>query len=416
MSNAQLEATEALGRPIRLGTSRFALPSVRGRVARAVLRESLRHMPVRVTFPDGTRWGAGDHASPELRIVKPSAVFTRLGRDTKIGLGEAYMAGEWTAGPQTDLADLLTPFAERLTTIVPAWMQRFRAIVDQKLPHHHRNTPTGSRDNIRAHYDLSNELFASFLDPTMTYSAAWFEPADATLEQAQLRKIDGILDAAGVGSGSHVLEIGTGWGALAIRAAERGARVVSITLSDEQAALARQRVDERGLGDLVDIRICDYREIDGQYDAVVSVEMIEAVGEDYWPTYFRTLDDRLAPGGRVAIQSILMEHHRMLATRRSYGWIQKYVFPGGLIPSLDAICEVLSESTSLELVHQHSLGSDYARTLRAWRTQFDEQWPHISQGNFDETFRRMWEFYLAYCEAGFATGYLDVQQLTFTRR
>jgi cyclopropane-fatty-acyl-phospholipid synthase len=228
-----------------------------------------------------------------------------------------------------------------------------------------------------------------------------------------MRKIDGILDQAGVTTGTRVLEIGTGWGALAIRAAQRGAQVTTITISTEQAALAAQRFAEAGVD--VDLQLIDYREVTGQYDAIVSVEMIEAVGEEYWPTYFATIDRLLAPGGRVSIQAITMAHHRYLQTRNSWGWIQKYIFPGGLIPSLDAIDETLATHTTLAATQRRSLGQDYARTLREWRSSFDAHWDTINAQGFDETFRRMWEFYLAYCEAGFRVGYLDVFQIQMSR-
>lgn len=389
---------------------------LRGRVAREILRGSVAGLPVRVAFPDGTTWGDESPGSPVLQVNDPERLFRRLGHDTKIGLGEAYMAGEWQAGPTTDLADLLTPFAERVTHLVPPWMQRFRSVVDQRIPTRHRNTVEGSRANIEAHYDLSNELFTRFLDPTLSYSAAWFAEGDDDLESAQIRKIDAILDDAGVTAGSRVLEIGSGWGSLAITAAQRGAHVTTVTLSREQADLARMRFAEAGVADRIDLQIRDYREVEGQYDAIVSVEMIEAVGEEYWPSYFSIIDRHLAPGGSVAIQAILMPHHRLIATRNSYGWIQKYIFPGGLIPSLTAIESTLADHTTLAVVGRRSLGADYARTLRQWRSTFLQNWPEIRPHGFDETFRRMWEFYLAYCEAGFRSGYLDVEQLKIARR
>jgi len=397
------------------GVARTPRPPLRARIARRILRPAANRVPVRLTFPDGTVWGAGGPDSPEMRIVRPKAFFGRLGAETKIGFGEAYMAGDWTTGDDTDLADLLIPFAERLTTIVPQSLQRFRALVDERLPRSTRNSVSGARKNIEAHYDLSNEMFAQFLDSTMTYSSAWFAAPDEPLETAQLRKIDGILDQARVGEGTRVLEIGSGWGALAIRAAERGAQVTTITISSEQAALAQERFAEAGLDDRIDLQLVDYRDVTGEYDAIVSVEMIEAVGEEYWPTYFAAIDRLLAPGGSVSIQAITMAHHRYLATRDSYGWIQKYIFPGGLIPSLEAIDQTLAAHTSLSVVEKRSLGQDYARTLRLWRERFNSNWPAIRAGGFDETFRRMWEFYLAYCEAGFATGYLDVYQLRMAR-
>jgi cyclopropane-fatty-acyl-phospholipid synthase len=393
---------------------------MRATIARLIFERAVAPVPVRVTYPNGRVLGDGPKTSPEFEIVRPAAFFARLGRDAKIGFGEAYMAGDWRAGPGTDLADLLTPFAARLTTLVPAPLQKLRALVDKRVPHDHENTLDGSRTNIAAHYDLSNDLFAAFLDPTMSYSCAWFdgsEPIAAAtrLEEAQLRKIDGILDLAVVQAGTRVLEIGTGWGTLAIRAAQRGARVTTITLSHEQMRLARERVEAAGLTGLIEVRVQDYREVDGEYDAVVSVEMIEAVGEAYWPTYFAALDRLLAPGGRAAIQAITMDHGRFLATRRSFSWIQKYIFPGGIIPSLQAVDDALAAHTTLRVTRQRELREHYARTLRLWRERFLGRWPRIHAQGFDETFRRMWEFYLAYSEAGFRSGYLGVSQLQMTR-
>ena len=393
---------------------------LRATIARVIFENAVRRVPVRVTYPDGRVLGAGSPASPELHVVRPAAFFARLGRDAKIGFGEAYMAGDWRAGPGTDLADLLTPFASRLTTLIPPALQRLRVLVDRRVPHDHENTPDGSRTNIAAHYDLSNDLFAAFLDPTMTYSCAWFdesEPVETAtrLEEAQLRKIDGILDLAGVRSGTRLLEIGTGWGTLAIRAAQRGAQVTTVTLSQEQLELACGQVGAAGVSGRVDVRLQDYREVEGQYDAIVSVEMIEAVGQAYWPTYFAALDRLLAPGGRAAIQAITMAHERFLATRRSFSWIQKHIFPGGIIPSLQAVGDVLAAHTTLRVTRQRELRPHYARTLRLWRERFAGQWPHIHAQGFDETFRRMWEFYLAYSEAGFRSGYLGVSQLQLTR-
>jgi len=403
----------------RLEMPRFRARLTRGAVARAIVHRAVGGMPVRVTYPDGTVVGGGGDGAPTLQVLRPGSLFERLESHPKIGLGEAYMAGDWRAAPGTDLADLLVPFAARVARLVPKPLLAFRGVVDDRMPRHQRNTPTGSRANIEAHYDLSNDLFAAFLDETMTYSSALFDRGRPVEEQdlatAQRRKIDAILDAARVGAGTRVLEIGTGWGALALRAAQRGATVTSITLSTEQAALARQRIAEAGLADRVEVRIQDYRETTGTFDAIVSVEMIEAVGEEFWPTYFATLDRLVADDGTVAIQAILMEHSRFLATRNTYGWIQKYIFPGGIIPSLKAIDDVTMRHTRLRVADVHAFGTDYAETLRRWRERFLDSWPTVARHGFDETFRRMWEFYLAYCEAGFATRYLDVAQITFTK-
>jgi cyclopropane-fatty-acyl-phospholipid synthase len=393
---------------------------LRATIARMIFERAIQRVPVRVTYPDGRVLGGGSETSAELELVRPAAFFTRLGQDTKVGFGEAYMAGDWRPGPDSDLADLLTPFAARLTTLVPAPLRKLRAITDKRVPADQENTLDGSRSNIAAHYDLSNDLFASFLDQTMTYSSAWFDQSEPVqtatrLEEAQIRKIDGILDLAGVRHGTRLLEIGTGWGTLAIRAAQRGAQVTSVTLSREQLDLAARRAAAAGESGRVDVRLQDYRQVEGSYDAIVSVEMIEAVGEAYWPTYFATLDRLLAPGGKVAIQTITMAHERLLATRRSFSWIQKYIFPGGIIPSLRAIDDTLAAHTTLRVAQRRELRAHYARTLRLWRERFADQWPHIHAQGFTETFRRMWEFYLAYAEAGFRSGYLGVSQLELTR-
>ncbi len=393
---------------------------LRATIARMIFERAVERVPVRVTYPDGHVLGGGSGSSSEFQILRPNAFFTRLGRDAKVGLGEAYMAGDWRSGAGTDLADLLTPFAARLASLVPAPLQRLRAFADKRIPRGHENTPDGARSNAAAHYDLSNELFASFLDPTMTYSAAWFDESEPVqtatrLEEAQLRKIDGILDLAGVRSGTRLLEIGTGWGTLAIRAAQRGAQVTTVTLAREQLGLACERAGAAGVSDRVEVRLQDYREVGGEYDAIVSVEMIEAVGEAYWADYFAALDRLLVPGGKVSIQTITMAHDRVLATRRSFSWIQKYIFPGGIIPSLQSIDDTLAAHTTLRVTQRRELGAHYARTLRLWRERFNDQWPDIHSQGFTETFRRMWEFYLAYAEAGFRSGYLGVSQLEMSR-
>ena len=390
---------------------------LRARITKQVLGRILRRVPVTARLSTGEEYGAG--GPPTLEISDPRSFYARLGRSPMIGLGESYMAAEWHAAPGTDLADALTPFAERLTDLIPPVFYRLRhAVLPRGL--NPENTRHGARKNIERHYDLSNEMFAAFLDPSLSYSSALFDtlepaPTTAELEGGQLRKVDAILDAAGVGEGTRLLEIGTGWGTLAVRAAQRGAHVTTITISSEQADLAQQRVDAAGVGDRVEIGLRDYRDQTGRFDAVVSVEMIEAVGEKYWPTYFRAIDSLLVPGGRAAIQAILLGHDRYLATRDTYTWIHKYIFPGGLLPSVEAIEQVLGEHTSLEVSHVAPMGQHYAHTLRLWREQFLASWPAVAQLGFGETFRRMWEFYLAYCEAGFRAQYLEVAQLTLER-
>jgi len=400
----------------------------RARLRAAVAAVLVRRVAARLASPAGP----SIPGVPMLRLHRPGDLHRRLGARGLIGFGEAYQAGDWDTD---DLVALLSAFAtallnRRLRLIGRlrhlAWL---RPLYGARLPRAEENTLAGSRNNIRHHYDLSNELFALFLDETMTYSAALFDldPAGrpaatwANLADAQRRKIDRLLDRTGVGAGTRVLEIGTGWGELAIRAAQRGARVHTITISAEQHALAVRRAAAAGVADRITVDLCDYRQIkpphDGEgYDAVLSVEMIEAVGERYWPAYFATLDQLLAPGGRIGLQAITMPHDRMRTARRTYTWIQKYIFPGGVILSAEAIDHLVAEHTHLRVRESYAFGSHYAATLRLWRERFTEQAEAVAALGFDQTFRRTWEYYLAYSEAGFATGHLDVQQVILERR
>ncbi|WP_137148405.1 class I SAM-dependent methyltransferase [Mycolicibacterium sp. CR10] len=384
-----------------------------GAIADTLFRRAAARLPIRVMYPDGTVIGAADPTLPTMVVHRPETLVRRVGRYGLIGFGESYMAGDWTSA---DPAGLLTEFGKRLAELIPPVLQRFRPLAVVRHPRSHLNSISQARRNVADHYDLSNDLFGEFLDETMTYSSALFETLPATpddLARAQHRKIDRLLDAAGVGPGSRVLEIGTGWGELCLRAAGRGASVRSVTLSAEQRQLATARVAAAGLSDRVDIELRDYRDIDGTYDAVVSVEMIEAVGYDFWPTYFETLDRLVTPAGRVAIQAITMPHDRMVASRNTYTWIQKYIFPGGLIPSTEAIIGITERQTRLRTVDMFSLRPHYAETLRMWRERFVERRDAVAALGFDDVFHRMWELYLAYSEAGFRSGYLDVYQWTF---
>ncbi|WP_111602132.1 cyclopropane-fatty-acyl-phospholipid synthase family protein [Streptomyces sp. Amel2xB2] len=385
---------------------------LRTAVAARLVRRALERLPLRVRTDGGAEFGRG---GPLLQLHDADAFFARIGRSGLIGFGESYMAGEWDA---PDLAGVLTVLAEHVTALVPRPLQRLRALWAARRPASGRNTEAHARENIHRHYDLSNELFALFLDDTLTYSSALFAELPATWEDlaaAQRRKTDRLLDLAGVGPGSRVLEIGTGWGELALRAAARGAHVVTATLSEEQLTLARERVRAAGLEERVTLLLRDYRRLTGSYDAVVSVEMIEAVGAEYWPDYFRRIDGLLAPGGRAALQAITMPHERMLATRNTHTWIQKYIFPGGLLPSLEAVERTARETTGLRVSGRELFGPHYAETLRLWRERFTERAEQARLLGFDGTFRRMWTFYLAYSEAGFRAGYLDVGRLLLTR-
>lgn len=397
---------------------------VLGRGARILLRRAAARSAVAVTAP-----GEPIPAGPAIVLADPDAVARRIGTARLIGLGEAYVAGEWTS---PDPVAALTAFAERMPVLVPRWVQALRPLVAVARPRTEMGTPDHVRANVSHHYDLSNELFARFLDETLTYSSALFSPDElpdgapgvtraphvgsrtaAELADAQGAKIDRLLDAAGVGPGSRILEVGTGWGELCLRAARRGAVVRSVTLSVEQRELALQRVATAGLSDAVRIDLLDYRGVPGEYDAVVSVEMIEAVGAAHWDEFFAVLARLLAPGGRIALQSITMPHDRMVATQRTYTWIQKYVFPGGMLPSTEAISDS-ARRAGLEVRARHRFGSHYAETLRLWRERFQAEPDTLPPPADTAAFRRLWEFYLAYSEAGFRSGYLDVQQILLT--
>jgi cyclopropane-fatty-acyl-phospholipid synthase len=392
--------------PVPAGTAAWA----RAPIARALLHRAAGRLPIRVLAPDGSASGVGGPGAPALVIQREDAFYRRLGAGTA-GLAEGYMAGDWVCA---DPVGLFTVFAEHVATIVPRPLQVLRRMYIPRGPAAEQATVQGARRNIERHYDLSDDLFALFLDPTMTYSSALFAPGD-TLAGAQRRKIDTLLDRTGTGPGTAVLEIGTGWGELAVRAAARGARVTTLTISPAQCAAARRRAAEAGLAGRVDVQLRDYREATGHYDVILSVEMIEAVGERYWPAYFTAIDRLLAQGGRAGLQTITMPHDRMLATRGGHTWIHKYIFPGGQIPSVQAITDVLRAGTSLRISADFPMGPHYARTLHEWRGQFTDAAGAVSELGFGPVFQRMWDLYLAYSEAGFRAGYLDVHQLVLER-
>jgi cyclopropane-fatty-acyl-phospholipid synthase len=399
-----------------------AIPTgrIRAIIARRLFKVIAARTPLYVILPSGDCFGDPD--APVMYLHRPDSFYRRIGGAGLIGFGEAYMAGDWDA---ENLASLMTELARQIDRLVPPKLQWLRHLYVKHQPTEDDASLKGARRNVQRHYDLSNELFALFLDETMTYSSALFETdmsgdlvidsstpdaAAACLARAQRRKFDRLLDLVEVAPGSRVLEIGSGWGELAIRAAGRGAEVVAITLSREQCKLARERVAAVGLADNVSIRLLDYREITGKFDAILSVEMIEAVGERYWPRYFSTLDSLLTPGGRIGLQAITMPHERMLASRRTQTWFLKYIFPGGLLPSMTAIKQHIAEQTSLTIVDQLDFGAHYAETLRIWRERFSEA-SLAAPTEYDDVFKRMWQLYLAHSEAGFRSRYLQVSQL-----
>ncbi len=370
-----------------------------------------------VELPDGERHRFGDSTASrqaEIRFHDDCALVHML-LHGETGAGEAYMDGRWSSPDLAGLLELAALNRSALALSTGWW--RIPAQLARTLAHRgRRNTPTQSRRNIAAHYDIGNDLYRLFLDETLTYSSAVFETPDQSLADAQRNKYRLIAEGAGLLAGQHVLEIGSGWGGFALYAAgDLGCRVTSITISAEQQRLASERVWAAGLEHLVDIQLRDYREIRGTYDAVVSIEMLEAVGAEYYAAYFQACDRALVPGGRLSLQTITFRHDAYEAQRRGANWIQQYIFPGGLVPSLAAI-EAATAGTRLMLRTAHDIGEHYARTLHLWRTRFLGQIEAVRDLGFDERFMRMWEYYLAISEAGFRTGLSQDHQVVFEKR
>lgn len=348
----------------------------------------------------------------ELTVVDPQ-VPRRLVLGGGMALAETYMEGGWTT---SDLSGLLRILAGSQAAMgrLARGASRVLQAMDAASHRLRMNTRENARRNIEAHYDLSNALYETFLDETLTYSAAIFAEPGEDLKAAQVRKIDRLIDQLGPGASDHVLEIGSGWGGCAIRMAERtGCRVTSLTLSTEQAVEARRRVEAAGLSDRVEIRLQDYRDVEGVFDHVVSVEMIEAVGHEFLPVYVETVGRLLARGGRFALQAITIPDERYGSYVKSSDFIRKHIFPGGHLPSPGLLAELVGRHSSLRLVDELEFGRDYAETLRRWRDAFVANRSRVTGLGFDEVFFRKWLYYLAYCEAGFDTGLIHVRQLTY---
>ena len=364
-----------------------------------------------LVMPDGSREGMGQPApsAPQL-VVRDHRFFARVLRGGSIGFGEAYVEGMWDTD---DLQALLLILARNQGEL--GVLRRGLSAIRRRLEwvrHIARpNTRRGSRANIGAHYDLSNAFYATFLDPGMTYSSALFEDGETTLGAAQTRKLDRLLDLTGARPGSHLLEIGSGWGSFAARAVEHGYRVTTVTLSEEQWRLARERLEARGASERAEVLLCDYRELSGRYDAVVSCEMIEAVGRRFLPGFFETLAGLLRPGAKAVLQAITIPDARYRSYRANPDWIQKHIFPGGHLPSPGIIRKFAGRSGGLSVERDTAFGGDYARTLRCWREAFDAASEQVEALGFDAAFRRKWRYYLAYCEAGFRAGLIDVRHL-----
>ena len=367
---------------------------------------------LRVTLPSG-RTEVFGRSGPEAGIVLGSfEPFWRGLTRGALGVADCYLDGE------IDTPDLGAALRFCLTNSAAVsqlggGMMKSRLI--DRLWHLGRaNTRSGSRRNIAAHYDLGNDFYRLWLDPSMTYSSALFSSAGDTLEAAQQAKNEAILSALAVAEGDRLLEIGCGWGAFAQAAAGRSAHVTGITLSRQQLAWAQVRIGQAGLSEQVDLQLIDYRDVGGTFDKIASIEMIEAVGEAHWPTYFKTLHDRLRPGGVAVIQGITIDERYFSAYRREPDFIQRYIFPGGMLPTVSGMARDC-ERAGLTFERIEGFAASYARTLRLWRDRFEHAWPQIAAQGFDERFYRMWRYYLTYCEVGFESGEIDVGLYRFRR-
>jgi cyclopropane-fatty-acyl-phospholipid synthase len=400
---------------VRRGTGSFL-----ARTARRVLLAAASRIRVGrldVTFPDGSRSTFGAPGAVERGdvVIHDEEALARMLIGGETGAGEAYVEGLWSSADVTSVIAIAARNREALR-LSSGWTRlpdQVRRTVAHRL---RRNTRRNARRNIAAHYDLGNDFYRLWLDESLTYSSAVFESPSQSLADAQRNKYRLIADGAGLAEGQHVLEIGTGWGGFALYAAgELGCRVTSITISREQRELANERVRAAGLADRVDIQLRDYRDVNGTYDAVVSIEMLEAVGAEYFSTYFSACARSLRPGGRMSLQTITVPD---VGYRRQVGganWIQQYIFPGGLLPSLATIERSL-HGTGFVVTSVRDIAADYVRTLREWRTAFLARRDEVRSLGFDERFIRMWEYYLAISEAGFATGVTQDLQIVLEKR
>ena len=368
------------------------------------------------------RWGRvelGEMSSrPSSLIVNVTVhepdFYRAVAMQGSVGAGDAYGDGHWHCDNLVGLVQLLVRNRDLLDGMETG-IARIGATLLKFWHALRRNTREGSRRNIAEHYDLGNFFFSAFLSSDMMYSSALWSDDD-TLEQASRRKLDVICRKLGLRPGLRVVEIGTGWGGFAIHAAKHyGCHVTTTTISREQYALAQQRIDEHGLGDSITLLLEDYRDLHGQYDRLVSIEMVEAIGAEYLPTYFSKLTALLKPNGLALLQAITIEDHRYAQALRSVDFIKRHVFPGSFIPSINAMLSAKSEVSDMALVHLEDFGQSYARTLHAWRERFLDARPQIRAQKFDERFIRLWEFYLAYCEGGFRERSIGVSHLLLAR-
>ncbi|NVK16790.1 MAG: class I SAM-dependent methyltransferase [Rhodobacteraceae bacterium] len=369
-----------------------------------------------IQLPDGrifTARGRKPGPAADLIIHHPDC-FARLIREGDLGFSDAYLEGWWSTSDLQAFMDLVHMGADTVYDGFPG--QRLARAYERFRFWLHRNHRRQAKKNIAHHYDLGNAFYQLWLDDTMTYSSALFRSGQDSLETAQTAKYASLVDQMGVQPGDHVLEIGCGWGGFAEYAAkERGLKVTGLTISKEQLRFSRQRIEKAGLSGRVELRLQDYRDCRGQFDGIASIEMFEAVGEKYWPAYFGAVRDRLKPGGNATLQIITVADRRWEVYRKGVDFIQKHIFPGGMLPS-PAVLRAQVEQAGLGVVRSIEFGSSYDQTLRRWHETFNTRWDRIAALGFDERFRKMWNFYLTSCAAAFRTGNCDVTQITVAHR
>ncbi len=369
---------------------------------------------LRLDLPDGQSLLFGDGSHPVGLVLHNWNIAAAVIKSGDIGFAETYIAGDWATDNLQGLIALFIRNRKAAESLIyGTWWGNLLYRVKHLF---NRNTRAGSRKNIHAHYDIGNAFYTMWLDPSMTYSSALFnEGAAQSLQSAQMAKYQRILDQLEVGTGARILEIGCGWGGFAeLAARQAGAHVTGLTLSTEQLSYANQRLANAGLAEQADLRLQDYRDMDGQFDAIASIEMFEAVGEAFWPSYFECIARNLKSGGRACVQTIVIDDALFERYRVGTDFIQQYIFPGGMLPSPE-VFRRHAEQHGLRVTDQFMFGLDYARTLAEWRVAFREQLAQVKAQGFDERFQRTWDFYLAYCEGGFRAGSIDVAHFTLQK-
>ncbi|MCF8162672.1 MAG: cyclopropane-fatty-acyl-phospholipid synthase family protein [Sulfuritalea sp.] len=372
----------------------------------------LEHGSLKLECPDGKLLKFGNEDPAVTLSLSSWEPFLAAIRSGDIGFAESYLQGEW----QTDnLAKLIELFIHNRNALESAIYGSWWGSLLYRIKHlFNRNSRAGSRRNIHAHYDIGNSFYTLWLDPSMTYSSALFAQPEFTLQQAQYAKYERIFSEINGGADSRILEIGCGWGGFAELAAKKGARITGLTLSTEQLDFAQKRLNDAGVSERTELRLQDYRDTDGEYDGIASIEMFEAVGEEYWDSYFACIAKNLKTGGRACIQTITIADDLFERYRKGTDFIQQYIFPGGMLPS-PSIFRAHAQRHGLSVVNELAFGLDYARTLRLWDHAFEEALPAVQAQGFDERFIRTWKFYLAYCEAGFRAGSIDLFQFTLQK-